>query len=358
MKISKLIFPITSILLILFASGCSKSLLERDKLEADSGLPGVESNLEGVEEKSASGLKLDAVEPGMPGDGSTGSFSADSFEGDQSQAGSGLLDGSGDAAKEGGLQGADSSAGGYEKPDPREFGSAVQGMPGDGSTGSFSAGPLDGSGFKEENIDENGDSAGGYEKPAPRSFGSAEQGMPGNGSAGSFSAEPFTGDRDQAGEDFPGEGSDEGKTPGFAEEPFLPEEKADEVASLPKEREVRSRLLPYLASTRMADIHFAFDKHDLDDKSKAILRENAAYLKSHLNSKIEIQGHCDERGSNRYNISLGERRAQSTKSYIVSLGIDKSRIRTVSYGEEKPFCLESNEQCWFQNRRAHFLVAE
>ena len=72
-----------------------------------------------------------------------------------------------------------------------------------------------------------------------------------------------------------------------------------------------------------------------------------AYLKSHPDIKIEIQGHCDERGTNRYNISLGERRAQSTRSYLISLGIDESQIRTISYGEERPFCFESNEDTFY-----------
>ena len=106
------------------------------------------------------------------------------------------------------------------------------------------------------------------------------------------------------------------------------------------------------------DINFAFDRYDLDDRSRAILKNNMAYLKSHPELKIEIQGHCDERGTNRYNISLGERRVQSTKSYLISLGVDESQIRTISYGEERPFCFESNEKCWHQNRRGHFLVAE
>ncbi len=116
-------------------------------------------------------------------------------------------------------------------------------------------------------------------------------------------------------------------------------------------------MLPYRFLDHLKEINFAFDRYDLDSKSRAILESNVAYLKTHPILKIEIQGHCDERGTNSYNISLGERRAQSTKSYLVSLGIDESRIRTISYGEEKPFCFESNEICWYQNRRAHFLIS-
>ena len=116
-----------------------------------------------------------------------------------------------------------------------------------------------------------------------------------------------------------------------------------------------ARLLPFSASDDLKDVHFQFDKYDLDSRSEEVLRQNAAYLKGHPNMKIEIQGHADERGTNNYNIALGERRATSTKRYLMSLGIEGDRIHIISYGEEKPFCFESNESCWQQNRRAHFL---
>jgi peptidoglycan-associated lipoprotein len=239
----------------------------------------------------------------MPGDGSTGSFSAEPFAGDRGQEASGLPGGETDAAS--------------------EF-------------------------LKEENILEGDASfAPDWQVSPGQSFGSAEPGMPGNGSSGSFSAEPFTGDRGQGGI------GEKDETP----EPFLNEKGEEMVASLPQDEEVR-RLLPYHSTNSLTDIHFAFDRYDLDDKSRAILKENAAYLKVHPVSRIEIEGHCDERGSNAYNISLGERRVQATKSYLISLGVDESQIRTISYGEERPFCFESNEACWYQNRRAHFLVSE
>lgn len=116
-----------------------------------------------------------------------------------------------------------------------------------------------------------------------------------------------------------------------------------------------ARLLPFSSSDDLKDVHFQFDKYDLDSRSEEVLRQNAAYLKGHPNMKIEIQGHADERGTNNYNIALGQRRATSTKRYLMSLGIEGDRIHIISYGEEKPFCLESNESCWWQNRRAHFL---
>ncbi len=168
-----------------------------------------------------------------------------------------------------------------------------------------------------------------------RDFGSAEQGMPGDGATGSFSAEPFSGSgggSGMAGNGMAGNGMSSG--------------------------DQEARRLPYRSSDSLKDIHFAFDRYELDDQSRAVLRENATYLKSHPESRVEIQGHCDERGTNNYNVALGQRRAHSTKSYLAAQGIDDSRIHIVSYGEEKPFCFDSNENCWWQNRRAHFLVAE
>ena len=111
-------------------------------------------------------------------------------------------------------------------------------------------------------------------------------------------------------------------------------------------------------TSNLKDIHFNFDQYDLDRNSKEVLQQNASYLKQNSKIKIEIQGHCDERGTNNYNIALGERRAHSTKRFLVSQGIDSSRISIISFGEEKPFCFNSNEDCWFQNRRAHFMTAE
>ncbi len=162
------------------------------------------------------------------------------------------------------------------------------------------------------------------------------------------------GDSGKEGNGLLSEGGDKDKTPDYVE-PFLPEKGGGIVASLPQGEEVRRRL-PYRSSAHLSDMFFAFDMYDLDEQLLAILQENVAYLKSHPFSKIEIQGHCDERGSNNYNLSLGQRRAQSIKSYLITLGVDESRIHTVSFGEEKPVCNESNEECWEQNRRALFLV--
>ena len=108
----------------------------------------------------------------------------------------------------------------------------------------------------------------------------------------------------------------------------------------------------------LKDIFFEFDKYDLDSDSRRILQGNAEFLKRNQDLHVEIQGHCDERGGNNYNIALGERRAHSTKKYLVSQGVDSSSVHVIAYGEEKPFCFQSNETCWQQNRRAHFMLSK
>ena len=117
-------------------------------------------------------------------------------------------------------------------------------------------------------------------------------------------------------------------------------------------------MVPFHTTEHLKDIFFAYDKHDLNDKSKSVLKENASWLKNNPKVKVEIQGHCDERGTNNYNLGLGERRAQSTKNYLVSLGVAQKRILTISYGEEKPFCVQRGENCWWQNRRGHFMISK
>lgn len=118
-----------------------------------------------------------------------------------------------------------------------------------------------------------------------------------------------------------------------------------------------ARLADFTDTTDLNDIHFAYDQYDLTEESKQILRTNAEWMKSNPSARIEIQGHCDERGTNNYNLGLGERRALSTKKFLTALGVDANRIFTISYGEEKPFCFDSNDACWTENRRAHFMVA-
>jgi peptidoglycan-associated lipoprotein len=104
------------------------------------------------------------------------------------------------------------------------------------------------------------------------------------------------------------------------------------------------------------DVFFDYDKYDIRPEAQQSLQQAAAFLKQHTNISFTIEGHCDERGSTEYNLALGQKRADSAKSALVQDGVNASRIRTISYGKEKPFCTESNEQCWQQNRRAHFVL--
>jgi peptidoglycan-associated lipoprotein len=105
------------------------------------------------------------------------------------------------------------------------------------------------------------------------------------------------------------------------------------------------------------DAYFDYDKADIRPDARTALAKTADFLKNYPRFKVTIEGHCDERGSTEYNLGLGDRRANAVKQYIVSLGVSADRINTVSFGKEKPFCMESNEACWQQNRRGHFVKA-
>ncbi len=111
----------------------------------------------------------------------------------------------------------------------------------------------------------------------------------------------------------------------------------------------------FAESANLKDVFFDFDKYDIRPSDAKILDANAAWLKSN-NSLVLIEGHCDERGTNEYNLALGERRAKSTMNYLVAQGVQANRITIISYGEERPTCTEKTEECWTKNRRAHFLV--
>jgi len=187
-----------------------------------------------------------------------------------------------------------------------------------------SGGPVDSGFFSEEPIIERSSSSG--------SFSSSDgQANIGNGSTGSFSAKnPFSSNSGN------GSGSGSGMDSGIQE----------------------SRLQSFTASSDLKDIHFKFDQYDLDDNSRAVLQKNAEYLNNNPNLHVEVQGHCDERGTNNYNIALGERRAHSTKKYLVAQGVNSRNVHVISYGEEKPFCFSSGEVCWQENRRAHFMVSK
>jgi peptidoglycan-associated lipoprotein len=106
----------------------------------------------------------------------------------------------------------------------------------------------------------------------------------------------------------------------------------------------------------LGDVYFDYDKAELREDSRERLAKNAEWLRSHSQFEVTIEGHCDERGTNEYNLALGERRAGAARDYITSLGVAAGRIRSISYGEERPQCTASAESCWAMNRRAHFVV--
>jgi peptidoglycan-associated lipoprotein len=115
--------------------------------------------------------------------------------------------------------------------------------------------------------------------------------------------------------------------------------------------------LEELFNSRVKDAFFDYDKAEIRADARNALAQTAEFLRAYPQVKVVIQGHCDERGSTEYNIALGERRAQAVKQFLTSLGIAADRMETVSYGKERPFCTASNEECWQQNRRGHFVMA-
>ena len=134
----------------------------------------------------------------------------------------------------------------------------------------------------------------------------------------------------------------------------------EEVAeTTPAVEEVQETAQPETPAVKMpvlSDVYFEFDKSRISDESKQTLAENARQLNDAGSMAITIEGHCDERGTNAYNLALGEKRANAAKDYLVSLGVAAGRITTVSYGEEKPFDTGHDEYAWSKNRRAHFVV--
>ncbi len=112
--------------------------------------------------------------------------------------------------------------------------------------------------------------------------------------------------------------------------------------------------LEFKANVR--DIFFDYDKYDLRSDGQGTLSHDVSYFATHPNVKVLIGGYCDERGSNEYNVALGQNRADSAKKALIDAGIAASRIRVISYGKERPFCAESTEACWQQNRRDGFAL--
>ncbi len=104
------------------------------------------------------------------------------------------------------------------------------------------------------------------------------------------------------------------------------------------------------------DIYFEFDKATLTPAAQDNLLRKAEWLRENSDTTVTIEGHCDARGTNEYNLALGDRRAESAKAFLVDLGIPASRLTTISYGEERPVCNQQNDECWTKNRRDNFVV--
>ena len=114
----------------------------------------------------------------------------------------------------------------------------------------------------------------------------------------------------------------------------------------------------YLAERGLvADVYFDYDQATLSGEARDTLAQNAGWMREHPEYTFTVEGHADERGTNDYNLALGQERAASASSYIESLGVEAGRLRNISYGEERPVCTESAESCWSQNRRVHFVVS-
>ena len=133
----------------------------------------------------------------------------------------------------------------------------------------------------------------------------------------------------------------------------LGEEGIDTVGSLEKTK--RGQGLGSGEQGPLKDISFAFDSYELGDEARAALRENANWLKDNTKEKVELEGHCDERGTVEYNLALGAKRARAARDYLVTLGVSADRLTTISYGEELPLCRDASEQCYARNRRVHFV---
>lgn len=109
--------------------------------------------------------------------------------------------------------------------------------------------------------------------------------------------------------------------------------------------------------TAMKTVYFDYDKSEIREDMKPVLQADADWLSTNTAVKVQIEGHCDERGTNEYNLALGQRRADAVKRYLIALGVSAGRLSTISYGEERPVCMQHEESCWHLNRRGQFAEA-
>jgi peptidoglycan-associated lipoprotein len=124
-----------------------------------------------------------------------------------------------------------------------------------------------------------------------------------------------------------------------------------------EEEAFRAKSLEQLNSEKpLGDVFFAYDASDISEQSRGTLQKDVDWMKKWTSTKVMVEGHADSRGTNEYNLALGERRADAVRDYLVSLGVPTDRITIVSKGEEQPVCTEETESCWQQNRRGHFII--
>lgn len=151
-----------------------------------------------------------------------------------------------------------------------------------------------------------------------------------------------------------GSGSSKGGSAGEGQRGATKESNTATPSSLDQLREGKSSATA--ATSPLKDVYFDYDRYDLRGDARDTLRANADWLKGNPSARVEIEGHCDDRGTNEYNLALGAKRAQSVKEYLATLGVSAERLSTISYGAEIPLCKEQTEKCWGQNRRARFVV--
>ena len=141
--------------------------------------------------------------------------------------------------------------------------------------------------------------------------------------------------------------------PPEAQKVMPPEEKKEVVVPPPPPPPPPPPAVPTLAN-----IYFDFDRYNIRPGDAEILKKNTEWLKANANTKVRIEGNCDERGTVEYNLALGQKRADAAKNYLTGFGVDGKRLDTISYGKERPVCTEHNEGCWAQNRRDAFVPVQ
>ncbi len=131
-------------------------------------------------------------------------------------------------------------------------------------------------------------------------------------------------------------------------------QKRAELDKVKLEEASKAAVAAALAPEKLEKVYFDFDKYEIGQAYRAPLERNAASLKDHADAKVVVEGHCDERGTEEYNLALGERRAMAVKTFLVSLGVKEGQLYTISYGEERPAVNGHDEKAWSQNRRVQF----